>query len=488
MTIMQNVQKRKLLRSVLAAVIAALLIAVPFVSVFFGGVFIPSQYSQTYYGELYNMYVRLKETEGRKIVIIGNSNVAFGVDSLLFEQLINTSDEQYTVCNFGLYGSLGTRMMLDLSRNFIGEGDIVIFVPEISEQSLSQYFSAQEAWYALDGGMEMFFSLPSDLRGSLSGAFFGYTAEKYALYKQGKEAQPSGIYAKSSFDNRCDLKNYSREYNVMPGGVDSNNIVTLKTSLYAQDFIDYVNEYCACVQKKGAAMYYSFPPMSNNSVADMSEQTLEKFTDFVVRNFDFPVISDISDYLMDGEWFYDSVFHLNSSGMTVRTVQLVNDLKNQLGITTKTEVVLPEKPVIPQPGIEGEGDNSCADCFTYSKDGNYYVIEGLTEKGAQSTDIIVPYQVDGLYVKGFGADVFAGNTTIEKITLQTNISSVADGSFNGCESLEKLILLHTDPAEISVGYNLTEGASFKIFVSESALSAFKNNYFWGHYADVLCAM
>ena len=482
---MQKAQSRKLMRIIATVVFAVLAVVVPLVTVFFAGIFIPPQYARTYYGELHDMYVRLKTTEGKKVVVVGSSSVAFGVDSALAEELLNDCGLNYSVCNFGLYGSLGTKMMLDLSRNYIGEGDIVVFAPEISSQLLSLYFSSKEAWYALDNGMEMFWDFEGDVQSMLAGSFAGYTAEKFAQWQSGEPAAPSGVYAHASFDGRCDLKNYERPYNVMPGGHDANNPVSLDTSLYSRDFIDYVNSYCAEISSRGAAMYYSFPPMNRDSVADMSEQKLEEFTTFVAENFNFPLISDISDYIMDSEWFYDSNFHLNTSGMTVRTVQLVNDIKNELGNTSKTDAVLPEKPIIPDPGIEGEGDNSDKDCFTYEQDGNYYIITGLTEKGLEQTELVVPYQVNGLYVREFGASVFAGNTTVREITIQENIDFIEDGSFSGCDNLKKIILTHDEPSDISVGYGLLSDTRASVYVSKDVLSQFKNDYFWGSYAEDL---
>ena len=482
---MQKEQRGKMWRTAVTIIVSVLAIIMPFIVVFFVGICTPPQYADTYYGELHDMYARLKQAEGKKVVVVGNSNVAFGVDSALMEGLLKSGDLDYTVCNFGLYGSIGTKVMLDLSRDNIGEGDIVIFVPEISNQLLSLYFSAEEAWYALDSDMDMFWEFGNDVRGTLVGGFFGYAAKKYALWSGGTPAEPSGVYAHSSFDERCDLKNYERPYNTMPGGADVNNYIEFNSSQFGSGFIDYVNEYYADIRAAGAEMYYSFPPMNRDAVKDASEKTLDEFYGFVCDSFDFPVISDISDYIMDKEWFYDSNFHLNSSGMTVRTVQLVNDIKNQLGNTSKTDAIIPEKPVMPDPGIEGEGDNSCADCFTYEQDGNYYIITGLTDKGREQKELIVPYQVNGLYVKEFTAETFAGNTAVESITVQDNIGTMYDGSFDGCKNLKELVLLHSSPLDISVGYYLTRGCNCSIYVPEEALSAFVNNYFWGVYSDVL---
>lgn len=483
---MEN-KRKKLLTVIFCCVFVFIVIIAPFLSVFLTGILLPAQYSQTYYGELAPMYARLKNTQGKKIIILGNSNVAFGVDSALAERLLKEAGEDYSVCNFGLYGALGTKMMCELAENCIKKDDIVIFTPELNAQSLSTYFSAEEAWYALDSDMAMFGSLSNQSKSSLAGSYFSYTAKKLKLHNGGKPAEASGIYAKASFDDNCDLKNCERPNNIMPNGADMNNPVELDANAFSDDFVKYINDYAANVKNRGGRFCYSFAPMNAYSMAEKEIDEAEAFYDTVAKIFDFDVISKAEDYIMDGEWFYDSNFHLNESGMTVRTVKLVNDIKNFLGNTTKTDCVLPEKPVIPNPDIVGEGDNSCADMFEYRLDGSYYTIVGLTDAGKLATDLILPYQVDGVYIKAFLPLVFMENKTIKSVTVQENIHNISNACFIGCDRLEKIIFRHTEPAEISVGYELLAGVpgSCKIFVPSAALSKFENNYFWGKYAKQL---
>ena len=477
-----KVRKNRAGAAVFAAVCVFLLF-LPFLAVFLTGTLLPAQYGETWYGELSAMCEKAEKAEGKKILIVGNSSVAFGTDTALMEELLAAGGLDYTVCGIGLYGSLGTKMMLEICENYVEEDDIVIFAPETEEQPMSLYFSASEAWLAVDSDLSMFTLFSGDTQGSLAGNFFGYTADKLSLWTSGETAQGSGVYAKSSFDGNCDLKNYDRPYNTLPDGVDSNNPIVLSEDLLDDDFTDYVNEFYETVLSRGASMYYSYAPMNEAAVDEESSVSADGFDAAVSAAFDFPRISKAEDYILEKEYFYDSNYHLNESGMTVRTVQLVNDIKNALGNTTKTEYTLPEKPVIPDTEIEGEGDNSDAAYFTYTQDGNYYVVSGLTEEGSARTDLTVPYQVDGLYVKSFTADVFAGNTVVESVTIQENITSVSDGSFSGCTGLKTITFLQEDPTATSVGYGLLTGTDAVICVPDSAVSAYKNNYFWGHYAD-----
>ena len=71
---------------------------------------------------------KLKTTQGPKIVLVGGSNVAFGVDSALMEDLLSQAGESYTVCNFGLYAAVGTSAMLSLSEKYLNAGDRVVLL------------------------------------------------------------------------------------------------------------------------------------------------------------------------------------------------------------------------------------------------------------------------------------------------------------------------------------------------------------------------
>ena len=82
-----NKERRKIFITVILVCFFVLFsILVPLFGVFLTGILLPAQYDETYYGELAQMYSKLKNTRGKKIVVIGNSNVAFGLDSALAEK------------------------------------------------------------------------------------------------------------------------------------------------------------------------------------------------------------------------------------------------------------------------------------------------------------------------------------------------------------------------------------------------------------------
>lgn len=483
-------RKNRILCIVLSCLFVVVACCAPFVAVVATERSISPRYAQTYYGELAKMYDKLANTDGKKIVVIGNSNVPFGLDSALAESLLKQAGLDYSVCNFGLYGALGTRFMCELAEKQIKSGDIVVVSTELYPQTMSTYFSAEEAWYALDSNTSLFWQFPHETRKILAAGYVHYSAQKHELYKNGQCAEGSDVYAVTSFDDNCDLKNFPTDYNTMQNGTDVNNPIVFDNALFSEDFCDFINGFADRIVKRGASIYYSFAPMNNAAVSEEEMAKKDEFFAYVSKKLRFTVISDINDYLLDKEWFYDSNFHLNTSGRVLRTVQLVCDIKNQLGDNSKTECVLPDKPIAPDGDIVGEGDNSCADMFTYVKEGNYCIVTGLTDVGKLAEKIVVPYSVDGLVVKSFNEDVFSNNKNLRSVTLQKNISRLPDRAFYNCDNLQEIVLLHSAPSEISVGYRLLDGTpnDCNIFVEKAALSKFKNNYFWGRYAKRLASI
>lgn len=64
---------------------------------------------------------RLEQLDSPKIVVVGGSNLAFGLDSAMIEQATGRG-----VVNMGMDGFLGVRFMLAEVEPFIASGDLVV--------------------------------------------------------------------------------------------------------------------------------------------------------------------------------------------------------------------------------------------------------------------------------------------------------------------------------------------------------------------------
>lgn len=435
------------------------------------GASLPEYYGESYYAQLPELYEKLKSTEGKKVVVLGGSNVAFGMNSAQMEQILADCGYDYTVCNFGLYAAVGTGAMLELSDDYLTEGDIVILAIEPTSETFSSYFGATAFWKCAETKPEMVLELNRSQQSNLVGNYISYVQERAEIHSSGILPQADGVYAKASFDENGDMV-YDRAGNAMLLGYDTANPIDLANVVLEESFVEQVNEYILAAQRNGATVLMSFSPMNRGAMVDVSEETIYSYFCKLQESFSCRIISDPNSYIMDSGWFFDSNFHLNNAGAAIRTHQLACDLLNYLGCFRDVPFVEPEMPDsiarMPEDYVESTD-------FLFEPVGeNGFRVSGLTEEGNQKNSLVVPSVHDGKPVVEISAEAFSGNTTITELTLPETIAAIPDGAFRGCDRLVRLVLLHrsTTPA---VGDGLLEGADdLVIYVPSDAYHLYRD--------------
>ncbi|MCL2815208.1 MAG: hypothetical protein FWD23_11470, partial [Oscillospiraceae bacterium] len=321
-----------------AGILAACL---PFIVIVAAGFGTKPQFGNTFLGALGEKYHRLQIIGKPKITIVGGSSTAFGLKSSLLEDEL-----KMPVVNFGLYATLGTKLMLDLSYASIKDGDIIIVAPELDEQTLSLYFNAESAWQALDGNMAMLRDIRFENYGALAGNFWDYTVSKLKYGRYGG-LNPEGVYNKSSFNVNGDIV-YPRPHNIMPLGYSPNHPINLDPAILSDDFAAYLNQFVKFAKSRGATVYFDFPPMNRLGVAQYGDSdAIYEFYLYLAKKFDCEIIGNIESYILDERYFYDSNYHLNDSGVLIRTALLAEDIKRAQNIGVPVVIELlppPEKP------------------------------------------------------------------------------------------------------------------------------------------------
>ena len=394
---------------------------------------LPVQFGDTFMGELKSKYERLKETSGKRIVLVGGSGVAFDCDSALMDDFFPS----YEIVNFGMYAGLGTKAVMDLSENYIHEGDIVILSPEQGEQTFSDYFNGEYMWQAADGAFGMLRDLKSENFEAMLGNFPRFALEKLNYVTKGQKPQTDSIYQKKSFNTYGDIELDTCRENILPNGYDVNQKVRFTEDVVQPEFMDYMNDWAKRLEKKGAVVWYRYCPVNKLSVEDMDD--LAAYDVFLRQKLDFPVIGNPDNRLMEAEWFFDTNFHLNQPGKEVNTVQLIRDMKAMLGDDRAVTVELPEKP------HRTWGDVSAETRIWTAKDSETYQGE-------------------------------------ETIAIPENVTQIEDYAFSNCAGLKQIVLEQKDPSKCIVGQHLLDGTGAEILVPQMSVDSYKRNYFWSVYA------
>lgn len=449
----------------------------------------PSRFDETFLGEFEKKVDRLYETEGEKIVFVGGSSLAFGLDAKLLSETLGKP-----VINFGLYATLGTKVMMDYTKDAIGEGDIIVIAPEMNEQTWSMYFNAEAMWQALDGNFSDIRHIDSENYPAMLGSFWKFAASKAKYLKQELDVSGLGIYRASSFDDYGFIaNNRDKDYNTMPGGFDAGKPITFSTDIISREFIDYVNAYTKYAESKGAKVYLSTCPLNESAVPlDLTMDDIDAYIAFLNESFDCEVLGNPGNMIYPSGYFFDSNFHMNSAGAILHTSQLAFDLAPILGLSeSDVQIDVPEAPEIPVDDTVYEYDeNEVYFTFDVSSDG-VVSITGLSDLGKAQTTLCTPVAYNGKKVARIAPDAFNGGSSLVELTITDNISKIQNGAFRGADSLMHIHILSetcsTEPEDNDAAMKMLEGLPMdcRFYIPSAALDSYKNNYFWYVYADYI---
>ncbi len=476
--------KKKNVRPLVTALVLLAAVLVPVLFVAGSLIFLPKVYSETFLGEMAEKYRLQTRTEEKKITVIGGSSVAFGLDSAEIEKATG-----YRAVNFGLYATLGTKIMLDLSESGVNSGDIVVIAPELDEQTLSLYFNAESAWQAIEGDLSMLFHVGRDNAGDLAGGLFDYLGKRYSYALKGEIISPNGIYRRDSFNAYGDIS-YPREYNVMTLEYDRSQPIRLEPSIFDGEFLDYLNDYIDRIKHRGATVFFAFCPMNRAALAEgTSDASIEAFYRFVCENIDCTVLGSPADSVYDKGYFYDTNYHLNDAGVRLHTMNLVNGILRETG---RTDVLVLDRPDPPgkkpaetlAPGGEYTED-PFEKYFTYEPFGDGMRITGTLPEASSLESLEIPVTAQGRKVIILGENALKGCLRLSSLTVRDNLTLIEDGAFNGCSLLYSVHILSETPDSLEVSPNVFAGAPASLTVylhTQSSYDSFTNGYWWTSHA------
>ena len=477
-------------RKVIIVIAAILVIVLPIAAVLGVAFLWNPQFDNLFTAAVCDKIERMENIDGPKAIIVGGSSTAFGLRSDLLEEEIGMP-----VVNLGVYASLGTKLMLDISREYVGEGDVVVIAPELDAQTYSLYFSMYDTLQGFDGNFKYLRLVADENKSDLAGTIWKFAASKFSYIIKGKP-DPAGVYNRSSFNEYGDIS-YPRPYNVMMLGYDTDNVISFDyESIVSNEFVTYVLAYAEDCAKKGATVYFSFAPM--NSLALAESTTQKDMYDFYTKlaaafspdDGGDPVIKVISvpnAYVYDSAYFYDTNTHLNDAGAILRTARLASDMKRQMGISTPLGITIPPKPEKPAEHqgeewiTEGQTD---PELFVLEDYGDIYAVIGSKDAAKDLTEIVVPTYYSGKRIAVIGKGAFAGCEKLETVTVPSGIMQIAGGAFEGCPSLKRIRLLTQSADALNVGDELLDGApdDCVIILVNAKISDFNNHYYWSKYA------
>lgn len=277
-----------------------------------------NQYSYFYTSSLIDKVDRLCAITEPKIILVGNSNVSFGMDSALLEETMGMP-----VVDLGLQGALGNAFHEGIAKLNIQQGDIVV-VSHIDYADDDKLNDAALAWITVEKNPRLLQILrPKDWIPMLR-AYPNYAFNCFVRWQQGWNTIPEGTsYIREGVNEYGDFINrIGEESATYPFQAGELTVPQVGDACIAR--MNQLNEY---VLGKGAQMVVSFAPIADGEFTP-DREGYHAFAEELESRLDCPVISEIDDYFFSYDCFYDTIYHLNAKGARLRTEQLIRDLQN----------------------------------------------------------------------------------------------------------------------------------------------------------------
>ncbi len=284
---------------------------------------IPDQFEGSYQRVLVTQYDYYRSIEENKIVFIGNSSLAYGLDLDLMEELTGRK-----CAIIGNHAGYGMTYLIEMSKSNLKSGDIVVI--EFSSMSINSC-GTELLHTGIGKRLDMYRFVYSGVADQMLEAYPSYLKKNLNYFLRGGY-EPSGIYCAESFDERGNMI-APREGCVIPYPFDDEAAKIFTWKYFATEFesafIDYLNEYTRYCEKLGVEVYYTIPYYLDESVKS-SEETIEQHDEVLSAQLNAPLISKSSDYIFPREYIYNAIAHCNTVGAQHRTRLLYNDLKPYL--------------------------------------------------------------------------------------------------------------------------------------------------------------
>jgi len=262
----------------------------------------------------------LRNTLQPRLILIGGSNVIFGINSGLIKDSLRVNP-----VDMGLHAGVGLQYMLDSTRDFIKSGDIVVISPEYD-----QFYGT------LAYGSEPLTRMILDV--SLSNI----------KYLKRNQVKPFLKFVRPFLQSKLDIKEYKSGYPDINYSVHSFNEYgdmtahwyretkeTIVDNFFSgelnNDIFRKLKSYITDMNKRGAHVYMSYPPLREKSFEKNKIKIHE--VEEAVDEYDLPVLGEPEDFIIAEDKVYDTQYHFLKEGVDERTMTLINKIKDVLGFS-----------------------------------------------------------------------------------------------------------------------------------------------------------
>jgi hypothetical protein len=300
------------------------------------------------FGSFIDKHYRLTSLPSPKIVLIGGSNVALGINSELLEKILSKP-----VVNMGFSVTVGLRYMLDEVKSSIKPGDLVVIMPEYDFFCVTNNFETNAHVNGSSELLNLVQVFPRTLPwvvGTYASAparifDFLYDCRRLILAKTEhyqriiKECRESDapITLDKLFSRNPDMFNHRTVYNKF--GDVTVHLDKPSPGLHGMEVICYghygfnregarvLSEFGQFVKAKGAFAILIPPPLPERVYSKWGGRAEDIYQHWK-KIGEIEVLGSPKNFVYSEDKFFDTAYHLTAAGREERTLQIADDIEH----------------------------------------------------------------------------------------------------------------------------------------------------------------
>lgn len=269
-----------------------------------------------YLATLIDKEARLNSLDSNRLIFVGGSNLAFGVNSALIESKLPLK-----VANLGLHAGLSLAFMINEVSLLMKKGDRIVLIPEypLYLDSFNPDIDLIQFTKEIYPPAEQYYHFtPKELLES--------RYEKFRKYFYPDEYRVDPVFNRKMFDKYGDnLGHLNKNPSVHLVDRKPIGLIDIENS------ISILKRFSKKCKKEGVRVFISYPPYPKTEYVGKNKERIDGLDQKLRANLSNIVFLDRpSNYIFADSLFYDTIYHLHKKGRDVRTNLLINDLRKHL--------------------------------------------------------------------------------------------------------------------------------------------------------------
>jgi hypothetical protein len=267
----------------------------------------------------------LENTPSPRIILVGGSNVSFGIDAELMQRKLGIP-----VINDGLHAGLGLAPLRELEE-YIRAGDVIIISLEynlfVNQDVMNGDPAFLSDWIEYSPRRIKYLSRPWEEAPGIYAIMLQRKVNRQVntVLFGGSLNEVRDIFVGTKYDLNGDFIGHLQETSMNRQKIPA---TPYPVSDLQDDIFVFLEAFNRIAQEKGARVYFEAPASRQSNCKATGQAQIAGFFKTFAERSSIPILTPLDEVCLPNKYFFDTEYHLNAQGRELRTKRLIENWMN----------------------------------------------------------------------------------------------------------------------------------------------------------------